>query len=158
MATTENTETAGQTAGKGEINEKDAEYTAQGEARGPMKWLDRVRSTRAGRLTLKIVVGVIGGAMVIGGLIMVPFPGPGWLVVFGGLAVLATEFHWASNVLDFAKRVVGAATGWLKRQNWFVRILAGGLTFLVAGAIVWFFLKLTLKIDLIEEGRAFLNW
>ncbi|WP_155339733.1 TIGR02611 family protein [Acrocarpospora corrugata] len=122
-----------------------------------MKWLDRVRSTKAGRLTLKIVVGIVGGAMVIGGLIMVPFPGPGWLIVFGGLALLATEFHWASNVLVFARRMVGAATGWLKRQNWFVRIFAGVLTFVLAAAIVWFCLKLTLKIDLIQEARAFFS-
>ncbi|GAA1023205.1 TIGR02611 family protein [Acrocarpospora pleiomorpha] len=155
MSTTENAQEQGRTESGEE--EKLAEYTRNGEARGPMKWLDRWRSTAAGRLTLKIIVGIIGGAMVIGGLIMVPFPGPGWLIVFGGLAVLATEFHWASNVLDFAKRVVGAATAWLKRQNWFVRIVAGTLTFLLAFAIVYLSLKLTLKIDLIQEAKLLFN-
>ena len=35
---------------------------------GPLGVLDRIRSTHAGRLTLKIVIGVIGAALVIGGL------------------------------------------------------------------------------------------
>ncbi|NJP22626.1 TIGR02611 family protein [Microbispora sp. SCL1-1] len=118
--------------------------------------LDRIRATPAGRLTLRIVVGVIGTALVVTGLIMVPFPGPGWLVVFAGLAVLATEFTWASRLLAFAKDKVMAATGWLKRQNWFVRIIAGALTLLIAAAIVWASIRLTFGIDLIHEAREFL--
>jgi uncharacterized protein (TIGR02611 family) len=50
-------------------------------------------------------IAVVGVVMVIGGLILVPLPGPGWLIVFLGLAVLGTEFHWARRL-----------TGWLKRQ------------------------------------------
>ncbi|MEU8173547.1 TIGR02611 family protein [Microbispora hainanensis] len=118
--------------------------------------LDRIRATPAGRLTLRIVIGVIGTALVVAGLIMVPFPGPGWLVVFAGLAVLATEFTWASRLLAFAKDKVMAATGWLKRQNWFVRIVAGVLTLLIAAAIVWASVRLTLGIDLIHEARELL--
>src|SRR5690606_7877861 len=48
-------------------------------------WRNGIRATRTGAMTLKVVVGVIGTVMVVGGLIMVPFPGPGWLVVFAGL-------------------------------------------------------------------------
>lgn len=99
---------------------------------------------------------MIGTALVVTGLIMVPFPGPGWLVVFAGLAVLATEFTWASRLLAFAKDKVMAATGWLKRQNWFVRIIAGALTLLIAAAIVWASIRLTFGIDLIHEAREFL--
>ncbi len=120
-------------------------------------WLDRVRATPAGRLTLRIVIGVIGAALVVTGLIMVPFPGPGWLVVFAGLAVLATEFPWASRLLEFAKERVRAATDWLKRQNWFVRIVAGALTLLCAGAIVWVSVRLTLGVDLIQKARELLS-
>jgi uncharacterized protein (TIGR02611 family) len=115
-----------------------------------------VRATPAGRLTIKIVIGVVGAALVIGGLIMVPFPGPGWLVVFAGLAVLATEFAWAHHVLERAKRVVHAATDWLKRQNWFIRIIASALTLALAAAIIWVTLKITMGVDLITLARAFL--
>ncbi|MEU7884972.1 TIGR02611 family protein [Microbispora bryophytorum] len=108
-------------------------------------------------MTLRIVIGVIGTALVVAGLIMVPFPGPGWLVVFAGLAVLATEFSWASRLLEFAKARVRAATDWLKRQNWFVRIVAGALTLLCAAAIVWVSVRLTLGVDLIQEAGELLS-
>lgn len=53
----------------------------------------------------RIGVGIIGGIMTVAGLLLVPLPGPGWLVVFLGLAVLGTEFHWARRI-----------AGWLKKQ------------------------------------------
>ncbi|GGO09963.1 hypothetical protein GCM10010116_20010 [Microbispora rosea subsp. aerata] len=136
---------------------EDSRAGGQAGTDDPPGWLDRVRATPAGRLTLRIVIGVIGAALVIGGLIMVPFPGPGWLVVFAGLAVLATEFPWASRLLKFAKDNVKAATGWLKRQNWFVRIVASALTLLCAAAIVWGSVRLTLGVDLIQMARRFLG-
>ncbi|MEV5409331.1 TIGR02611 family protein [Thermopolyspora sp. NPDC052614] len=131
-----------------------AEVDGDAEPRTALgRWLDGVRANPAGRLTLKIVVGVLGAAMVIGGLILVPFPGPGWLIVFGGLAVLATEFAWAHHVLEFGKKVLGIWTQWLLRQNWPVRILVSVVTLAIAGAIVWFMVRLTLGVDLIVEGR-----
>ncbi|MBO3752629.1 hypothetical protein J5X84_41815 [Streptosporangiaceae bacterium NEAU-GS5] len=95
--------------------------------------------------------------MVIGGLILVPFPGPGWLIVFLGLALLATEFAWAQGVLGFARRQVGAATDWIKRQSWPIRILAGVLTAALALTIVWASLKFTIGFDLIDQARQFVD-
>ncbi|GAA2211007.1 hypothetical protein GCM10009850_064660 [Nonomuraea monospora] len=126
-----------------------------GRRSGFKGWLDGVRSTRTGALTLKIVVGVIGAIMVIGGLIMVPFPGPGWLVVFAGLAVLATEFHWAHKVLEFGKQTLHAWTEWYKRQGWTVRIIVLIVTVAAAAVIVYFGL-LTLGIDVIEIAQRFI--
>ncbi len=120
-------------------------------------WLDGIRSTRTGALTLKIVIGVIGAVMVVGGLIMVPFPGPGWLVVFAGLAVLATEFHWAHKLLEFGKHVLHAWTEWYKRQGWPVRIIVLLVTLATMGVIIWGVTKLSLGIDLIVEGRKLLG-
>ncbi|MFI6496980.1 TIGR02611 family protein [Nonomuraea typhae] len=118
-------------------------------------WLDGFRSTRSGALTLKIVIGVIGAVMVVGGLIMVPFPGPGWLVVFAGLAVLSTEFHWAHKVLEFGKRTLHAWTEWFKRQGWTIRILVAIVTVVAACAIVYVGLR-TLGIDLVQIARDLL--
>ena len=58
----------------------------------------------------RVAVAIGGFGTVIIGLILVPLPGPGWLIVFGGLALLATEFVWAERLLTFAKERVGAAT------------------------------------------------
>ncbi|SDR06091.1 TIGR02611 family protein [Thermostaphylospora chromogena] len=119
-------------------------------------WRNGIRATRTGAMTLKVVVGVIGTVMVVGGLIMVPFPGPGWLVVFAGLAVLATEFRWAQKALGFGKRTLRAWTEWLKRQGLVVRLLVLAVTFATAAAIVWLGLKLSLGIDVVGEARKFL--
>ncbi|MFI6597153.1 TIGR02611 family protein [Nonomuraea sp. NPDC050536] len=119
-------------------------------------WLDGVRSTRTGALTLKIVIGVIGAVMVVGGLIMVPFPGPGWLVVFAGLAVLATEFHWAHRVLEFGKRTLHAWTEWYKRQGWTVRIVVLVVTVAAAAVIVYVGMK-SIGIDLIDVAQRFIQ-
>ncbi|NJP90879.1 TIGR02611 family protein [Nonomuraea sp. FMUSA5-5] len=137
------------------IKDEAAEHSSMPGRRSGFKgWLDGVRSTRTGALTLKIVVGVIGAIMVVGGLIMVPFPGPGWLVVFAGLAVLATEFHWAHKVLEFGKQTLHAWTEWYKRQGWIVRILVLLVTVAAAAVIVYFGL-LTLGIDVIEIAQRF---
>jgi uncharacterized protein (TIGR02611 family) len=126
-----------------------------GRRTGFKGWLDGIRSTRAGALTLKIVIGVIGAVMVAGGLIMVPFPGPGWLVVFAGFAVLATEFHWAHRVLEFGKQTLHAWTQWYKRQGWIVRILVLVVTVAAAAVIIYFGL-LTLGVDVLEMAQRFI--
>jgi uncharacterized protein (TIGR02611 family) len=60
------------------------------------------------RSTKRIVVFVVGVALVLVGLAMFVLPGPGIVVVFLGFAVLATEFVWAEVALDKAK--AGAAS------------------------------------------------
>jgi uncharacterized protein (TIGR02611 family) len=90
-------------------------------------------------LTYRIVIGVLGTAIVLGGIVLIPLPGPGWLIVFAGLALLATEFEWAGRLLDFARRQVLGWTDWVRRQSLLVRgaISLAGLA-LVAGA-VWLY-------------------
>ena len=39
-------------------------------------------------------------AILIGGLALVPLPGPGWAIVFIGLGMLALEFKWAENLME----------------------------------------------------------
>ena len=85
----------------------------------------------------KILIGIIGGLVVLIGLILVPYPGPGWLIVFGGLAILSTEFAFASRLLDFAKGKYDAWVNWLKRQNWFVKVLILSLTGAVVLVTLW---------------------
>ena len=63
--------------------------------------------------------------------------GPGWLVVFAGLAILATEFEWAGRVLRFAKRYYDAWVAWLKRQNLLVKALVLAATGLVVAVTCW---------------------
>jgi uncharacterized protein (TIGR02611 family) len=99
---------------------------------------ERIRSRRSTRIVYRIVVGLLGVALTVGGLLLVPLPGPGWLIVFGGLAVLATEFDPARHVLDFGRRQLSAWTAWLGRQSLAVRgvVLLGTLSCVVAALYV----------------------
>ena len=51
----------------------------------------------------------IPGAFVIAGVAMLALPGPGWVVIFAGMAIWATEFVWAQVVLRWTKRKVTEA-------------------------------------------------
>jgi uncharacterized protein (TIGR02611 family) len=87
-------------------------------------------------LTYRIVVGLLGGAIVVLGFILIPLPGPGWLIVFAGLALLATEFVWAERLLRYGRRRLHEWTQWVTRQSLLVRGLIGlGGLLCVAGAI-----------------------
>lgn len=57
-----------------------------------------------GRSAKRVAVAVVGGALVAAGLAMLVLPGPGFLVIALGFAVLATEFVWAHHVLEAGKR------------------------------------------------------
>ena len=39
----------------------------------------------------KASIGIAGGVVVLLGLVAIPYPGPGWLIVFAGLAILAAS-------------------------------------------------------------------
>jgi uncharacterized protein (TIGR02611 family) len=89
------------------------------------------------RQAKRVIIGVTGGIVLLVGIIAIPYPGPGWLIVFSGLAILATEFTWAQRVLDFAKGKYDAWTAWLKRQHMGVRILVLSLTCAVVLLTLW---------------------
>jgi uncharacterized protein (TIGR02611 family) len=87
--------------------------------------------------TKRIAIGIVGGLVVIIGIIAVPYPGPGWLIVFSGLAILATEFAWAQRVLDFAKGYYEEWKAWLRRQSPSVRLAVIIVTGLVVITTLW---------------------
>jgi uncharacterized protein (TIGR02611 family) len=80
---------------------------------------------------------VVGGAVVIGGLALVPLPGPGWVIVFLGLAILATEFVWADRLEKFARNKIKEWTHWLGGQSLFVRGAIGLLTLLFVACVLY---------------------
>lgn len=52
------------------------------------------------RRVFKILAGF---TLLLVGMVMLITPGPGWLVIIGGLAMLAAEFVWARRLLDRLK-------------------------------------------------------
>ncbi|BDZ50403.1 hypothetical protein GCM10025867_26440 [Frondihabitans sucicola] len=69
------------------------------------------------RLAYKIAIGVFGIAVVIAGLILIPLPGPGWLIVFLGLAILGTEFPAAHRLNMWVQRKVRGAIAWFQERR-----------------------------------------
>jgi uncharacterized protein (TIGR02611 family) len=98
---------------------------------------DRIKRNRTLNLAYRVGVGVVGGLVLLAGIVLIPYPGPGWLVVFAGLAILASEFTWAERVLRYAKGRYDAWTEWLRRQRPLVRwaVMAG--TGLIVGFTLW---------------------
>lgn len=75
--------------------------------------VDRIRNQRdRHRLrsrAFRIPVAVVGFALVVFGVALLVLPGPGWLVIAIGLALLALEFAWAERVLTHAVERLDAA-------------------------------------------------
>jgi uncharacterized protein (TIGR02611 family) len=67
------------------------------------------QAERAGAAILRharrLVVFVIGATVILAGVAMLALPGPGWVAIFTGLAILSAEFVWARLVLRRAKRL-----------------------------------------------------
>lgn len=89
------------------------------------------------RKAKRIGTGIVGGAILIVGVIAIPYPGPGWLIVFAGLGVLATEFEWAQRLLDYARARYDAFQAWIARQNKTVKAAIWSGTALVVIATIY---------------------
>lgn len=61
------------------------------------------------RTAWKAVILVVGLTVVAAGIAMLVLPGPGIVVIIGGLAILATEFVWARHLLMRAKEYAAKA-------------------------------------------------
>lgn len=101
------------------------------------EWRRKIRSNPHSHLIYRIVVGVVGTAIFVLGLIMVPFPGPGWLVVLLGLAVLASEFRWARGLLQRSRHTLKVWNGWVQPQPWWVKGMVLLVTVIALAAIFW---------------------
>lgn len=54
----------------------------------------------------KVLITMTGMGLVLLGLALLVLPGPGWLTIAGGLAVLRREYGWAGRLLDGGKALV----------------------------------------------------
>ena len=68
------------------------------------RWRQRVAgNSRFRQLAWRVVATTIGVGVVVLGVVLLPLPGPGWAIIFLGLAVLATEYAWANRLLVFSR-------------------------------------------------------
>ena len=119
------------------------------------EWRRRIRSNPHSHRVYRTIVGVVGTIVIVGGLVMVPFPGPGWLVVFVGVGILASEFDWAKRLLDFGKAKLHAWNEWVKPKPLWFKGLVGLVTALLVGLFFYLLFLLSgvpsLLPDLVED-------
>ncbi len=87
-----------------------------GALRAVPEWLARL--PRPVRVPLVVVTGC---TLLLAGAAMLVLPGPGLLVMFAGVAVLAAEFPWAGRLVvrirRLATRVWVPVRRWLRRER-----------------------------------------
>ncbi|WP_258725925.1 PGPGW domain-containing protein [Cellulomonas sp. NS3] len=93
-----------------------AEPEHEGALRSVRAWLTRL--PRPVRVPLVVVTGTV---LLLAGAAMLVLPGPGLLVMFAGVAVLAAEFPWAGRLVVrirlLATRVWVPVRRWLHRRE-----------------------------------------
>ncbi|MFE4825581.1 TIGR02611 family protein [Streptomyces sp. NPDC056672] len=112
-----------------------------------------IRASRTLHLSWQVGVFVVGLAVVGAGAAMLVLPGPGWLVIFGGMAIWATEFVWAQLVLRWTRRKVTEAAQKaldpkVRRRNVILTTIGLVIIAVLAGIYVWRFgIVMPWKID-----------
>jgi len=110
------------------------------ESAGPrdrFAWRARIRANPAAYALYRVGIAIVGFLVIATGVVLLPLPGPGWVIIFIGLGIWATEFSWARRLLRFAREKVRLWTVWMARQGWFMRGLVSlGIVLLVA-ACFW---------------------
>ncbi|HRD21866.1 MAG TPA: PGPGW domain-containing protein [Candidatus Nanopelagicus sp.] len=76
----------------------------------------------------RVLVGFVGGLITLIGVVALVAPGPGWLIIFTGLGILASEFAWAARVLTTAKGVATRAADAAKIQKKHQLLIFAGLS------------------------------
>jgi uncharacterized protein (TIGR02611 family) len=64
----------------------------------------------------KPLVAILGVLVIITGIILMPLPGPGTVIVIIGVSILATEFSWAQRAYELIFSWLHAALHWAKKK------------------------------------------
>jgi uncharacterized protein (TIGR02611 family) len=101
------------------------------------RWRERLRHRPKAEIGYRIVVAVIGLAVLGVGILAIPYPGPGWAIVFVGLAILATEFRWARRLLAYTRERYDKVMAWFKAQGLWVQVLGAAFTAVIVLGTLW---------------------
>lgn len=103
----------------------------------------RREKTEAGakaHVAIRIARMSIGAVVTVGGLAMMPLPGPGLPVLALGLAILARDVAWADRLLTHVTdRIPTDDDGGISRSALITMVLSG--TAGILGSIWWFFVR-----------------
>ncbi len=66
---------------------------------------DTVEEAKA-HIALRLARMTLGFLTVLVGIILLPLPGPGWVIIAGGLVILSQDFVWAERTLRYVRSKV----------------------------------------------------
>ncbi|MGI9171397.1 MAG: PGPGW domain-containing protein [Candidatus Nanopelagicus sp.] len=91
------------------------------------------------QLIKRVLVGFVGGLVTLIGVVALIAPGPGWLIIFTGLGILASEFAWAARVLTSARGVANRAANAAKIKKKHRLMIMAVLIFLsLVSLVIWY--------------------
>ncbi len=61
------------------------------------------------RAARRVIIAVVGLTVLIAGILLLVLPGPAFIVIPIGLAILAVEFEWARRLVQRARRLYESA-------------------------------------------------
>jgi uncharacterized protein (TIGR02611 family) len=98
---------------------------------------DTVEEAKAS-IHVRLARMTLGTLVLVAGIILIPLPGPGWLIVAAGLAILSKDVAWAERALDrVRRRLPSDADGSVSTP-----VVVASVTFAVLsiGASIWWYL------------------
>ena len=112
----------------------------ESERRPRPKLIEKLEARRAthrerGRL-FRIAFGVVGALVTLAGLVMLVTPGPAFVLIPIGLAMLSLEFVWAERLLEKSLEQAQVAQAKAAQTTRTQRILVGFATALAVAACV----------------------
>jgi uncharacterized protein (TIGR02611 family) len=110
----------------------------EGERRPRPKFIERLELRRATHrerhLVFRFLFGVTGAVVLAAGLVMLVTPGPAFVLIPIGLAMLSMEFVWAERLLDKSLEQAAKAQQKAAETTRTQRVLAGIATVLALAA------------------------
>ncbi|MFY2790526.1 TIGR02611 family protein [Rhodococcus sp. KRD162] len=97
----------------------------------------RIAENKSLDLGYRITVGVVGTLVLALGVVAIPYPGPGWLIVFAGLGILASEFAWAKSALRFVRKRYDEFMDWFSTQSFVIKGIGVLFTTVVVVLTLW---------------------
>lgn len=70
-----------------------------------MKWFSRIWNIENIKVVRRVIVSVVGATVLLIGVALLVLPGPAFIVIPIGLAILATEYAWARRWLKKVRRM-----------------------------------------------------
>lgn len=81
---------------------------------------------------------ILGFLIVILGIVALPLPGPGWLIIIAGLGILSLDFVWAATLIRFIRRRIPGVPeeGSVPARTW---LIMGVIMAAAIATSVWYY-------------------